>query len=987
MKGDYPCFKATYVHEELVEHFLLSPADRAVVDTCYGETNRHGVAVLLKTVQYLGYFPEDLQHVPLAIRTFIAHQLDLLWDHTADYPWQSSTRDRHLMLIRQSTGWRFPTAQDKQALETWLQTQAAPIAPTEADLQECAYRHLRTLGIELPAERELQRMVRTALHGFFYTLYHQITVRLTDPVRAALDALLVVGSDETHSVFDQLKADPAAPGIKPLQHEIAKLHTLRALNVPPEALAGVSDPVLHLLTRRAANERAGEMRAHPAAIRYALLACFMHQRTMEVIDHVVRMMLEIIRRIDTQTDKHLQKELCRDIKRVAGKVQLLFRVAEAVVEAPDGTIRDVLFPRVKEETFHDLATEAKASGAQYRSWYHYVMRQKYGHHYRQMLPLVLEHLTFRSENRFQPVIEALAVMKQYLGTKGPYFPEGEDGPLDGVVMPSWRDTVIEEHEGQVRINRQYYELCVLQRLERAVKCKEVWVEGAYAFRNPSQDMPTDWQDEPQRGTYYRLLGQPVTVTSFLDPLRERLTQALVQFNHDLPQNPHVHLAKPAANDERRLFAVERLTAQPEPPSLAQLKQQISQRYGMLDLLDVFVEAERLVGFTHFFTHSGTKEVRSREALRPLLLLDLFAEGTNTGIKRVATANQHYTYDELLYVRTHYLSIEALRQANRAVINKVLALRNPLLWGEDYACASDGSRFASWSQNLMTEWRSRYKGYGVLVYWHVETNAVCLYSQLRSFSSSEVAAMIEGLIRHDTAMRVEKNFVDSHGQSEVAFAFCHLLSGVRLMPRLKRIKYERLYVPAAGMTALLPNLAGVLTRPIRWDLIAQQYDEMVKHAVALQLGTATPEAILRRFNSYNVTHPTYKALAELGKAEKTIYLCEYLSSLDLRYEVNEGLNVVERWNAANDFLCYGRQGIFATNSREQQETTTLCLQLLQNCLMLINTLLVERSITQHQLLEQFNEADRRALTPLFYEHVNPYGLFALHLDQPSFLEAA
>jgi hypothetical protein len=144
---------------------------------------------------------------------------------------------------------------------------------------------------------------------------------------------------------------------------------------------------------------------------------------MNVIDHVVRMMLEIIRRIDTQTDKHLHKELCRDIKRVTGKVQLLFRVAEAVVEEPEGTIRDVLFPRVKEETFRDLAAEAKASGAQYRIWYHYVMRQKYGHHYRQMLPLILEHLTFRSENRFQPVIEALAVLQQYLGTKGLYFPE------------------------------------------------------------------------------------------------------------------------------------------------------------------------------------------------------------------------------------------------------------------------------------------------------------------------------------------------------------------------------------------------------------------------------------------------------------------------------------------------------------------------------------------------------------------------------------
>jgi hypothetical protein len=105
------------------------------------------------------------------------------------------------------------------------------------------------------------------------------------------------------------------------------------------------------------------------------------------------------------------------------------------------------------------------------------------------------------------------------------------------------------------------------------------------------------------------------------------------------------------------------------------------------------------------------------------------------------------------------------------------------------------------------------------------------------------------------------------------------------------------------------------------------------------------------------------------------------------QVEAGLNVVERWNEANDFLCYGRQGIFATNNREQQEITTLALQLLQNCLMLINTLLVERTLEQHQLLPQLTAADRRALTPLFYEHVNPYGVFALNLEQPPLLEAA
>ncbi len=985
MQGDYPRFKVTYTHEELIEHFLLSPGEHALVDTCRGEMNRHGVAVLLKAVQYLGYFPDELRHVPAVVRTFIAHQLQLLWDHAEAYPRHPSTRDVHLALIRQHTGFRFPTIQDKHALETWLRTEGAPGAPTEEELRECAYSRLRALGIELPAEAECDRMVQAALRGFFHDLYACITARLSEAVRTTLDQLLTVGAGETQSMFDKLKAEPAAPGVKHLQDVCTTLQTLRAIGLPTDALADIPVKVLQTLTRRGLNEDASKMRAHPAPIRYALLACLLHVRTMEVTDDAVRMLLEIIRRMDTQTEKHLQKELLRDIKRVTGKVQLLYRVAEAVVEEPDGTIRAVLFPQVKEETFRELAAEAKAHGPQYRIWYQYVMRQKYIHHYRQMLPWVLEHLTFRSENRFQPVIEALDVIKQSLGMKGQYFPEAV--PLDGVVLPSWRDTVIEKQDDQVQINRQYYELCVLQRLERALKCKEVWVEGAQTFRNPSQDMPANWQDARQRTAYYQVLPQPMQVTSFIDPLREQLTQALSQFNRDLPRNPYVHLTTPAANEDRRLFAVDRLKAQPEPQSLGRLKDLISQRYGMVDLLDIFVEADRLTGFTQFFTHSGTKEVRSRDALRPLLLLDLFAEGTNTGIKRVATANQRYGYDELLYVRKYYVSMEALRQANATVVNKILALRHPQLWGEGHACASDGKRFESWRQNLMTEWRSRYKGYGVVVYWHVETNAVCLYSQLRNFSFSEVAAMIEGLIRHDTEMRVEKNFVDSHGQSEVAFAFCHLLGGVRLMPRLKRIKYERLYLPDMGMAGAFPNLAGVLSRPIRWELILQQYDEMIKHAVALKTGTATAEAILKRFNSYNITHPTYKALAELGKVAKTIYLCEYLSSLDLRYEVNEGLNVVERWNAANDFLCYGRQGIFATNSRAQQEISTLCLQLLQNCLMLINTLLVQRTIEQHQLLDQFSEADRRALTPLFYEHVNPYGLFALDLDQPSFLEAA
>ena len=45
--------------------------------------------------------------------------------------------------------------------------------------------------------------------------------------------------------------------------------------------------------------------------------------------------------------------------------------------------------------------------------------------------------------------------------------------------------------------------------------------------------------------------------------------------------------------------------------------------------------------------------------------------------------------------------------------------------------------------------------------------------------------------------------------------------------------------------------------------------------------------------------------EVGKGEKTIFLCDYLSSRETQYEVNDGLQVVENWNSTNEFICYGR----------------------------------------------------------------------------------
>jgi len=285
---------------------------------------------------------------------------------------------------------------------------------------------------------------------------------------------------------------------------------------------------------------------------------------------------------------------------------------------------------------------------------------------------------------------------------------------------------------------------------------------------------------------------------------------------------------------------------------------------------------------------------------------------------------------------------------------------------------------------MTEWHIRYGGRGVMIYWHVERKSTCIYSQLKTCSSSEVAAMIEGVLRHCTDMKLEKNYVDSHGQSEVAFAFSHLL-GFELLPRLKRIHSQKLYRPEVGNSDAYPNLQLILTRPIKWDLIRQQYDQMVKYTTALRLGTAEPEAILKRFTRANVQHPTYQALCELGKVIKTIFLCQYLQSEALRREINEGLNVVENWNSANSFIFYGKGGEVATNRLEEQELSVLCLHLLQISLVYINTLMIQQVLSEPTWMSRMKTEDFRALTPLIYSHVNPYGTWRLDLDERLLIE--
>jgi TnpA family transposase len=997
---------------QLTRYFHLSDADLELIASRRGEHNRLGFALQLCTVRFLGTFLEDPINVPPGAVAFVAGQIGLsttgnsknldkvtnlkssLEDSLERYR-KGESRWDHTEEIRLRYGYRNFTEQPEHfRLVRWLYTRAWLSAERPSVLFDLATARLVERKVLLPGVSVLARLVAQVRDRAATRLWHELAQAPNADQCAGLDALLEVPhgaallsispSVQDHqgrqTPLDRLRRAPTYLSANGMVGALERLVEIRNLGVGDLDLSGIPPARLRALARYAMASRAQAIARMSEERRTATLLAFARYLEVTAQDDALDLLDLLIQTLLARVYRAGQQERLRTIRDLDAAALQLREVGLILLDLTfaDMEVRAAAFTRVPvEKLAKAVATVGELAHPPDDNYYDDLL-SRYST-VRRFLPLLLHTIHFmgaQGGHGVQGVLQAWDFLKSIEGQRKPAMSQAPRG----VINRQWRGCVLRTRR---QIDRRFYTFCTLERLQDALRRRDIFVAGSERWSDPRAKLLQGHEWRSLRSNICRSLDRSPTPDVELDALSRQLDEAYQRTAENLPTNASVRIERVGGvgtngRDTPILTGLDKLD---EPASLTLLRERISDLLPRVDLPEAILEVQEWTGFANEFTHVSEGNARV-EDLPISICAALLGEACNIGLEPLARRESPaLRRSRLAWVQQNYIRAETLTQANARLVDYHARLPLSRVWGGGEVASADGLRFVVPVRTINAAPNSKYFGVGrgVTYYNFTSDQFTGFHAIVIPGTIRDSLYILDGLLEQQTSLRPTELMSDTAGYSDVIFGLFWLL-GFQFSPRLADIGEVRFW--RMDRQADYGALNGVARHRINTKLIANNWDDLLRVAGSLKMGTVRASELLRSLHFGSRPSTLARAIGEVGRIAKSLYLLTYLDDETYRRRILIQLNRGESRHSLARVIFHGQRGELRQKYHEGQEDQLGALGLVLNILVLWNTRYMEVALNRLRADGvEVKAEDVARLSPLMHEHINMLGRYHFTLAEP------
>ena len=406
-----------------------------------------------------------------------------------------------------------------------------------------------------------------------------------------------------------------------------------------------------------------------------------------------------------------------------------------------------------------------------------------------------------------------------------------------------------------------------------------------------------------------------------------------------------------------------------PESAQMLIDQVSSLLPRIKITELLMDVDEWTGFTRHFVHLKNGE-QSKD--RTLLLSAILADAINLGLTKMAESSPGASYSKLSWLQAWHIWDETYSAALADLVNAQTAPAFAGNWGDGSTSSSDGQRFRAGGRAESTGHVNPKYGTepGKMIYTHIADNYAPFSTKMVNVGVRDSTYVLDGLLYHESDLRIEEHYTDTAGFTDHVFALMHML-GFRFAPRIQDLGDTKLYIP--GAVGEYPGLKAMIGGTLNIKHVRTHWDDILRLTSSNKHGTVTASLMLRKLGSYPRQNGLAIALRELGRIERTLFILDWLQSVELRRRVHAGLNKGEARNSLARAVFIHRLGEIRDRSFEQQRYRASGLNLVTAAIVLWNTVYLERATQAIREAGKLpDESMLRHLSPLGWEHINLTG---------------